>query len=73
MKQSAHAQCVTYVHGSMVAGLFTALCRAGLRLLRHVRGVRSNRAADFRVPPFWTPKKFPYKVRRPIWTNLVFI
>jgi len=25
--------------------------RAGLR---HVRGVRPNRAADFRGPPFWT-------------------
>jgi len=26
--------------------------------LRHVRGVRPNRAADFRGPPFWTLKKF---------------
>ena len=29
--------------------------RAGLR---HVRSVWPNRAADFRGPPFWTPKIF---------------
>jgi len=28
--------------------------------LRHVRGVRPNRAAEFRRPPFWT-LKIPYK------------
>ena len=29
--------------------------------LRHVRGVRPNRAADFRGSPFWT-LKIPYKL-----------
>jgi len=33
-------------------------CRAGLR---HVRGVRANRAADFSGPPFWT-LKIPYEL-----------
>jgi len=51
--------CPKAVHRSTL--LFHPLYRLSVSALRHVRGVRPNRAADFRGPPFWT-LKIPYKL-----------
>jgi len=39
-----------FIHNSVPLLYTKVVNRAGLR---HVRGVRPNRAADFRPPPFW--------------------
>ena len=47
---------------SVVSGqCFTQRCSAAVTVaarasLRHIRGIRPNRAANFRGPPFWTVK-----------------